>query len=364
MRHLTGCWVLSILLAGCEARQPTATSAPARLPLGRNAYQVWDGAVDAGDALPGLTLDGRRWRVRTAAVADSTHFFTFTNRADKSRPLGIERGPQVSYAFQLLDEAGHPRFTKQLRKADFLAQADGGLVAVAGASPPSFLGYWPAHQALAFDVCFARDGTDDEQFVLLLLDARTGRLLHLAPGQEALNSSNCPPTLTANGQTLVAGNKLIGANGQVVSLARPRLSVAATRVLNDSTFLVIYETGPLNERAPTHQAHLLSRQGQTIRQFSFHGSEDCGSGFRLAHEFLPATQTHYLFDDAARAFTLVPRANPAAMQQVPVAWLTVFEAPRRAAEVELKFLPNCGPSASLYVDTLTRQLRCAFTPDP
>ena len=235
----------------------------------------------------------------------------------------------------------------------------GALRTVAVASPPRFLHYWPARRALCFEVSFGREETDEGLDVLVLLDAKTGQLLHLAAEKAFMNDCDCWPTLTPDGQTLLAGKELLRATGQVISLEHPGRVVAGTRVLNDTTFLVAYESDQVNEVVERNNTLLLNRQGKVMQHFTFHGTDRSQSsgGFSLAYTFLPATQTTYLFDNAALAFILLPSARPQALHRISIGQLQPFKLPRRSAEVELTFEPDDGASAKLYVDTLSLQVR-------
>ena len=371
--------LLPLLLAGCESH-PAATSeaaAPPRPPapvaatrqvprqppaLTMSHLAKWITTGDTSATRRLLTLDGQPWRVRTTALADSTHPLTFQIPADKEnhQPALLEKGTEVQYTFQLLDPQGLPRFTTHLHKADFAKEVYGSLRTVATAAPPIFLAYWPARRALVFEVGFGREDTDEGTEVLVLLDATTGRMLHRTPGKSYMGSCDCWPTLTPDGQTLLTGQEILRANKQIISLTQPQRDVAGTLVLNDSSFLVVYE-GDVPDMA--NNAHLVSRAGQIVRQFTFHGTDPtmAGGGYHLAAALLPATGTHYLWDGAAHVFTLIPVRKPTSLQQLPAARLVPFRAPQRASEKKLEFEYNDSPSTALYVDTLTQQLRYADT---
>lgn len=393
-------WIalLGLLLAGCEARQstvreavvaaPAARSQPAvparvasrvpqvpvqlpvawRLGSGLGQHLIYGRAwVDDGDTSAArlrLVLDGQTWRVHTTAEADSARPLSFAVAADKAHqlPATVEKGADVRYTFQLLDAHGQPRFTRQLRKADFAREVYGTLRTVASAAAPAFLGYWPARRALLFHVNFVRDETDEGVAVLLLLDATTGRVVHKAAENVFMGGCDCYPTLAPDGQTLLAGEELVRRRQPAVSFTRSDRAVAGTRIVNDSTFLVVYESG--NPNAPDQlpdNAELISRAGKVRRRFTFHGTDAgwSGGGYSLETEFMPATGTHYLYDGSTRVFTLIPVRQPTALQQLPAAQLQPFRSPQRGSEVRLEFEKDDMPSAALYVDTLTQQLRYA-----
>lgn len=372
---------LALLLTGCESHQPAGTVAKktvtppvatpktvvsARIPtttmFGKiYAGDTWIEPADSSHGPPVLQLAGQTWRVYTTAHPDSTRPLTLYAPSGRSQrlPAISEVGVDVRYTFELRDAHGRPRFTRTLRKADFAGQVYEELRTVAGASPPVFLRYWPARGALCFEVNFGRPETDEGLIVLVLLDARTGKLLHLASEKAFMNDCDCWPTLTADGQTLLVGKELLHANGRVTTLVRPDKSIAATRLVNDSTFLVVYEgTGP-NESAGLANALLVNQKGQALGRFTFHGTglSQSGGGFSLTSRFLPATQTSYLFDEVSSTFTLLPTARPLALRQLTARQLVPARPPRRPTEVALTFEPDYGPSATLYVDTLTQQVR-------
>ncbi|MGI4872363.1 MAG: hypothetical protein ACRYFX_14445 [Janthinobacterium lividum] len=365
------------LLAGCETRQRAATSAPAapvaaapapaamQVPRQPPAptmanLPMWANTSDTNATRLRLTLDGQPWRVHTAAQADSSHPLTFRIPADKENhvPAIVEKGAEVQYIFQLLDPQGRPRFTTRLHKADFAQAVYGSLRTVAIAAPPDFLAYWPARRALVFEVGFGRDETDEGLDVLVLLDAATGRVLHLTLGKAYMGSCDCWPTLTPDGQTLLTGQEILRATGQIIPLAKNARAVAGTSILNDSTFLVVYEG-----ENPTlaNNAQLVGRTGRVMRRFTFHGTDRgmSGGGYRLAAALVPTTGTHYLWDGATHVLTLIPVRNPTALRQLPAARLVPFLAPQRPSEKKLEFVYNDLPDAVLYVDTLTQQLRYA-----
>ncbi|GEM_PF-2367437 len=387
-------WIASLVglvLTACETRQPvvTAHKQPIKPPhletaakpvvsktgadstiasvFGKIYYgQILLPAPDASQALPHLLLDKQLWRIRTAAQADSAHPLTFTEAADKENhlPATVEKGVDVQYAFQLLDQRGHARFTKRMRKADFASVVYGGLRTVAPASPPTYLGYWPARRALVFNVNFVRGETDEGLQTLLLLDVTAGQVLHLAAEEAYMGSCDCWPTLTPDRQTLLAGEELLVATGRVISLTKSGRAVAGTRILNDSTFLVVYESGdPSSDRLPSHNAQLIDRTGRVKRTFTFHGTDTgwASGGYSLEAAFVPATGTHYLFDGRTTTFTMIPAGRPGALQQLRAEQLVRFRPPQRASEKKLEFEYNDTPSAALYVDTLTQQLRYADT---
>jgi hypothetical protein len=317
--------------------------------------------IDTGDTSATrrrFTLDGQRWLVRAAALPDSTRSLSFLVPADKENHLAayLEKGVDVQYTFQLLDSQGKPRFTTQLRKADFAKVVYGSLRTVSLAAPPVFLAYWPARRALVFETSFVREDTDEGMKVLLLLDPVTGRVLHISPGKEHMGSCDCWPTLTPDGQTVLTGQEILHATGQVVSLTQPQLTVAGTRVLSDSTFLVAYE-GDNPEQA--NNTYLVNRTGQARRRFTFHGTdrEMSGGGYGLTEVLLPTTGTQYLWDGATRVLTRIPVRQPMALQQIPGTQLVPFRAPQRPSERKLEFDYNGMANAIVYVDTLTQQLR-------
>ncbi|WP_198988966.1 hypothetical protein [Hymenobacter sp. BT559] len=368
--------MVGLLLIGCETRQPVATKpkqlVPSMLPAS-SVEQVprqlpaspmrapW---IDTGDTSATrrlISLDGQRWLVRTAALPDSARQLSFPVPADKENHLAAytEKGADVQYTFQLLGPQGQLRFITQLHKADFARVVYGSLRTVARAAPPVFLAYWSARRALIFETNFVREDTDEGLSILLLLDPVTGKVLHLSPGKEYMGSCDCWPTLTPDGQTLLTGKEILHATGQVFSLAQPQRAVAGTRILSDSTFLVAYE-GDNPEQA--NNAHLVNRNGQVKRRFTFHGTDSgmSGGGYSLAEALLPTTGTQYLWDGAAQLLTLVPVHQPAALRQIPAAQLVPFRAPQRPSERKLAFDYNDMPSSVLYVDTLTQQLRCTI----
>ncbi|MGI4863258.1 MAG: hypothetical protein ACRYFZ_04995 [Janthinobacterium lividum] len=290
----------------------------------------------------------------------------FAVPADKEnhQPATVEKGADVQYSFQLLDQQGRPHFTRQLHKADFAHVVYGGLRTVAVASPPTYLGYWPARKALVFEVGFVREDTDEGLLVLVLLDATTGRVLHLAAEKPYMGSCDCWPTLAHDGRTLLAGEELLAANGQIVSLTKNGRVVAGTRIINDSTFLVVYESGDMSgNQVLSHNAQLVGRTGRVLRTFTFHGTDSNWSsgGYSLETAFVSATETNYLFDGRTTIFTLIPANRPSEVQQLRAGQLVRFQSPQRATEKKLEFEYNDMPTAALYVDTITQKLRYADT---
>jgi len=246
-----------------------------------------------------------------------------------------------------------------LRKTDFAQAVYGSLRTVALAAPPAFLAYWPARRALIFEVSFGREDTDEGLDVLVLLDVATGRVQHLGAKKAFMGSCDCWPTLTPDGQTLLAGEEILRANGQVTVLTKAGRAVAGTRIITDSTFLVVYERDA--GHALASNARLVSRTGRVARRFTFHGTDPgmSSGGYSLAAAFLPATNTHYLYDGSTHVFTLISVNKPAALRQLPAAQLARFQLPQRPSEKRLEFEQDDMPSAALYVDTLTQQLRYA-----
>jgi len=374
-----------LLLGGCEeSRRPAQTEAAkpvpaartdssaasrpgARPPLSRLPYVAWYGPRDTAAAPQTrlIVIAGRRWQVRTSALADSSRRLAFPVK-QAGYPDTVEQGVEVAYQFGLRNEAGQRQFRKTLHKTDFKAQVYGSLRTVSLAVAPEFLGYWPARHTLVFSVPFIRDGTDEGLTVPVLLDATTGGVLHQGRGNALMNDCSCWPALTADGQTFLAGRELLAADGHAVSLERPRLSLAATRILSDSAFLVAYEN-PINpEVEPVlspNNVFVVNQKGKVLKRFTFHGTDPThgSGGYSLQHQFLPATQTHYLFDGTANSFTLLKRDTPTLIQQISARQMVRYHAPKRRSEVKLEFLPDAGPSADLYVDTLTQKTRCTLT---
>jgi hypothetical protein len=381
--------LLGLALPACESRRPaagpaeapTAAPAPVRTAVADTAlpFASLHAPLDSAGGLPVVRIDGQPYRVRSSARPDRTRRLmrpasavlestdstgNITRTPDPALDSLNEAngyGYDAEYTVQLLGPGGRPRFTASVRKTDFAASM-GGLqhVAESTVGPPTLLGYLPQFHALAFDVSFYLEGTDDGGEALLLLDARTGKVRGITE-HYYYESAESPDALTPDGRTLLLGAEIWHADGRRVRLDRPRQAVAGTLLLNEQTALVVYEDGydpvkQVNLPVRGANAHLIDLQGRELGAFAFHGTTGA-IGYSLNYAYLAQTRTHYLFDNTNGTVHLLPRDAPKQHRQLALARLPKFQPPQRPAEVRFTIDSEAGGPLTLYADTVTGALR-------
>ncbi|KAA9327480.1 hypothetical protein F0P96_15980 [Hymenobacter busanensis] len=277
--------------------------------------------------------------------------------------IDTARGFDVIYRFRLRDAAGKPVFSQTLRKTKELAAAMGeDFVIDTDPFRPQYLGYLPAFGSLAFLVGFGPDGSDVGGDLLVLLDAKTGRLRHAGVNQWFLGASNGgQPLLSADGQALLTSYELLRADGRIINFKRPNTSVGATTWLSNHAMLVAYapDTDSLGHDLPMRQPNnvVQDREGKVLAQFSLNAIDNYGLGYDLHHYYLPATRTHYFFDDEGKKLGLISRAAPSKPQIVPLRSLRRFNSPQRPGEVRFQMKTELGAKLTLLADTVSGALR-------
>ena len=387
-----------LIVGGCEARKSAAelgAASSAPLDSGRAtaaqpaavpaidttaaAFRRLGEGLDSVAGLPAVRLDGQVYRIRTEAQIDCRHRllprrpFVWEGPDSAGRPTRTfdalrdsiyeahGYGCDARYTVQLLAPGGgRPRFITTLRKTDFVAALELEPVAEALVVPPEFLGYLPQFHALAFAVPFNLDESDAGVAALVLLDASSGRRRYLT--RYYFNSGGTGANaLTPDGRTLLLCYEILRADAPPVSLLRPRQEVAGTVLINGQTALVVYTDGyDANTQQPLPirgaNAHLLDLSGRELAAFRFDGVSGA-LGYQLNHHYLPATRTHYLYDDTNNTLRLIPRGQPQQHRLLPLRQLPPFAPPRRRTEVRFEFDPESGKHLTLYADTLSGKLR-------
>jgi len=258
------------LLAGCETRQPVATT-----PTAAPVVAVPRAPVVAA-ALPPDTADLTRANRGRAAEAQSDtllqlgprHYWLHLSQVpDSTKPLEYApatvagkyfaapsdtawrahrvRGYDGTYTFTLRDSARRAVvFQKTLHKRDFLRTDQGEVLTL---SDPDFryLGYSSGLRALVFVAYFGLPYSDVIDRTALLLDARNGQVKGAYRiGSASFEAIDCDPQVAPGGQAvLTCAGQLLRAGRPSLSLQRPHAEVRAARFLTDTTLLVVYEFG-------------------------------------------------------------------------------------------------------------------------
>ncbi|MCC3160270.1 hypothetical protein LJ737_23740 [Hymenobacter sp. 15J16-1T3B] len=347
--------------ASAAPDSPVAAAAAAPQPLRADTVAPFPTVLtrlDSAAGLPVVRLQGQPFRVETARRIDLTRPLPPGEPAPESgladslsRAWGY--GYDAEYTIRLLDAAGRARFVTTLRKPDFAEAIGATAVAGYASNAPTLLAYLPGFRALAFEVSFFMEGTDDVASALLLLDAGTGRVQLVVP-YERWDDADGANALTPDGRALLTGTDLLRADGRRISLLRPGQQVAGTRWLNAHTLLVAY-VGAYDRqgnRRPLRgpNAHLLNLDGRELGAFRLDGLE-AEVGYMLRDEYLAQTQTYYLYDADNRTLRLFPRAQPLQYRTLPLAKLPRFAPPQRPAEVRFTVYTTGGLPPVFFVDT-------------
>ena len=93
-----------------------------------------------------------------------------------------------------------------------------------------------------------------------------------------------------------------------------------------------------------------------LKAFSLE-SVDGGLGSNMLSDYLPATRTHYLFDESNRRLALVPYAQPTQLQVRPLRQLSRFRPPQRPTETTVEFRTESDSHATFYIDKTTGGVR-------
>ncbi|MBJ6111022.1 hypothetical protein JAO73_18510 [Hymenobacter sp. BT523] len=370
-----------LLLASCDqntaSRQETATRAPRHAPADvlppaplaapdtALPYRLLPGFGDSVQAPPLVRIGTEDFRVLVTARTDSARPLRYVpppqpgTDPNDSTQNSIGRGFEGVYTFKLLRANGQPRFVRQLKKSDFKAFISEALAVESEVTAPSFAGYLPAFNALAFEISFYPPESDAGGQALVLLDAATGRVRHksLARWTDGCNSLLA---LSANGRTLLSSTELLQANGHVTNLEKPGRTILGTLLINDQTALVEYGPGydrrgqdvPL--RGPN--ATLLDASGRVLKTFTLESIE-AGLGSQILARYLPQTHAYYLFDEAHRQLAVVPRDQPTQLQLLKLRQMPPFRAPQRPTEVKIVFETETGTHAAFYLDPVSKQFR-------
>lgn len=377
-------WYLLLLsgaaLLSCETRKPAAGSAapppvadtgvlpaaprPRLLATADTVAPFPSLPTTPPDSLAGLPvvqLAGQPYRVETAVRVDLSRPLPMGNVVPASgladsltQALGY--GYDAVYTIRVLGAADKPRFTTVLRKPDFAGAIGREAVAAYATSAPTLLAYLPGFNALAFEVGFFTEGTDDVSTALLLLDAATGRVRHVLP-YEQWDDADGANALTTDGRALLTGSDLVRADGRHLSLQRPGQQVAGTRWLNDQTLLVAY-VGAYDQQGSRRDlrgpnAHLLRLDGRELGAFRLDGLEaEVGYAWRAG--YVRALRMHYLFDEEHQTLRQLPREGLQRHRLVP---LQPFVPPQRPTEVRFTCYSVSNYAPAFYVDTLSGAVR-------
>jgi hypothetical protein len=413
------------LLAGCETRQPVATTptllVATRLPAPRLTAQLdtadimrayWGSFTEARpDTL--LRLGTRRYRLHLSQVADSTKPIEyapaqlagkfFAAPSDTAWRAHRVRGYEGTYAFVLRDSARRTVvFSKKLHKRDFWPTDKGELLTL---SEPEFryLGYSSGLQALIFVVYFGLPSSDVIDRTALLLDTKNGRVKGMYRiGSASFEAIDCDPRAAPGGQAvLTCAGQLLRAGQPPLSLKRPHAEVRATRFLTDTTLLVVYEFGdyrpaarpaelaaeaapspvagapvtavlaqpplefastPAQRRLPN--AIVLSTSGRQLAAFRYDGWLP-DMGYSMPRHAVAASRTYYFLNgeiDKLKSLVLLSKARPDSVIQLPLKSLTKFQPPRRRQETRF-VLSDGATDYTFYADSANpRRIRYTRRP--
>jgi hypothetical protein len=366
-----------LLLTGCT-QQPTQRQAPtipaqplpapapvaaAPAPTLARADTVppytplWPVVVQNGQPVPVpplVRIGGVPYRVQARAVADSTRPLRYLDRVPAAD------GSFVTDTLRLLRPDGQPQFTRRIRKSSLKEEIGDDLAVEASEWQPDFLGYLPQFNALAFELTVNPPDSDAGGSLLLLLDARTGQVRQLRLSRWTGGCSS-PVALSEDGRTLLTSCHIIRADGRVVSLEKPDLTIGGTLLVNNSHVLVTYQPPFVpGQRAPTppNNTRLLDLSGRQLaaaRLVSLYGG---GLGTQMLTTYLGQTRTYYLFDEEQRQLALLPHDQPSQLRLFKLNQLQPFQAPQRSTEVRFHLDSETrGTESTFYVDTLTQALR-------
>jgi hypothetical protein len=411
---------LSMYLLGCESRQPAKHAAELAVPARATAREPFDSLgtnvrvpaeterlapADTADLTrryyhrPGpkdslIQIGSRRYRLSVRVDTDSTKPIEFAPAesvgnafaapSDTAWKAKRVRGYQETYSFTLRDSVSRAVvFRRQLRKPDFYAVAPRDMVTVMNLSPPAYLGYSAALDALVF-VCYPGiPYSDVGQRATLLLD-RQGRVKGLSPGGAAWSEApDCDPRLSPSGRAVLTCSEILSAGRKPVPLFKPHKELRAARFLNDSTLLVVYENGdyvkrlrtltapataegmlpveggretaPMDEvefvttaaqrRLPT--AYLISTNGRVLCSFKLRTSG--AFAYDLLRSWLKPASTYVFFNEYDK-LVLVPKAHPDSMKELPLHQLARFRKPQLPQEKRYEVRSDFS-ELTLYVDT-------------
>ena len=321
------------------------------------------------DAPQRVSIGGVLYRVEALAVPDSTKPLRYTYPpepgAADSAALRTAVGTEVVYTFRLLKPNGQPLFSRQLLKTSLAAEIGEDLAVEAIAWPPTFIGYLPKFNALAFELPVNPPDSDSGGELLLLLDARTGqvRRQHLSRWYGGCNS---PVALSENGETLLTSFAIIQANGHVTSLSRPNQMIGGVLFVNNNRVLVTYvpKENQSHSAAPsTRNTRLFDLNGHQLAAFDL-SSLDGGLGYRMLATYIRQTKTYYLYDEGAQQLGLLLHDQPTAMRIVKLEQLQKFQPPQHSKEVSFSLNTEIGTQIKFYVDTVTQQVRYHFLRRP
>ncbi|MBF9143762.1 hypothetical protein [Hymenobacter properus] len=377
---MSACFVAAglLLLAGCDqntaslqetaahTRRPVsvAQTAPRTLVAANTAlpYLRLPGVGDSIQAPALVRINNTAYRVQVGARTDSArplrHILPASPAAD-SPEADTVTGFEGYYTFRLLRADGKAQFARQLKKTSFSAAVSPDLAVEAEATPPIFSGYLPAFKALAFEINFYPPESDAGGQALLLLDAATGKVRHLALARWT-GGCNSNSVLSADGRTLLTSCELLQANGHVTNLEKPGREVAGTLLVNNETALVVYAAGydQYGEEVPLRgpNAQLITVDGRVLKSFHLY-SIDGGLGNHMLSTYLPRTRTHYLYDETYNRLAVVPRDQPTQLRVLNLRQLSSFRKPQRPTEVRVDFETEMGTQATFYVDVHSGRIR-------
>ena len=395
MRVLFGCLV-GLALAGCEARQSTATNAPARpvVPVVAPMAVALDTADYMRSTRQALTyhaaldtlisLGTRHYWLYMSQATDSTRPFDygptrivgrhFAAPSDSSWQRRRVRGYEGTYRFVLRDST-HRRvlFSQQLHKRDLLPVASAETVTV---SEPDFyyLGYSSGLHALLFQVEVWIPSSDVGSRAALLLDARTGRVQKLSSiGSVTFEATDCDPRVSPTGRAvLTCADELLRAGQPPLSLRRPHAELWATRFLTDTTLLAVYQFGDYQPRQPDPDeattnsdvpddpritagfylpdeefvstdaqrqlanAFVLGTSGRVLAKFRYDNWAP-DMGYSMPYYYSAATRTYYLLSGPQVELLQLPKSRPGTVVKLPLKSLPSFKPPRRPSEEIFSF---------------------------
>ena len=363
-----------LALAGCEQKLNPSRSVSTYPPL---VVPVPVARAIAPPARPGwappasidtlVRLNRRPYRLRFEAETDSTQPLTTTYTPFPGHTERA-RGYEGRFTFTLRDSTGRQVFRRQLRKADFFAQAGADIVVESEALLPSLLGYSVPLGALIFTLDFAVPNADVGSQVVLLLDL-TGKVLRMSEGRGLSGGADCDPVLAADGRTLLTPSEILRPNQPPLRLNKPDADLAGAFLLSDTTLLAVYAPGKTRlirspdgldavGRTPNRQQLQApnafvrhTRSGRVLHAFRYGGFYE-ELGYTIPQHYLRATATCYLLDEK-RGLHLLPRAGAAAPIELRFAVMPVFVPPQKPAEVRFE-LQGSGRVFAFYVDTTRR----------
>jgi hypothetical protein len=404
-------YVIGLLatLAGCEARQPAATQAPAAEQRPAQPLLVAADTADCTRACPApepgpadtlVAIGSRHYWLSVRVSTDSARALyygpavnaggAFAARGDTASLAARRvRGYEETYTFTLRDSTHRKLvFRRQLHKPDFYPAAGRDIVTVMHLERPAYLGYSSSLDALVFACYLWVPSSDVGERATLLLDHR-GRLKTISPGGPVMwdDAIDCDPQLAPAGRAVLTCTELLRAGHPPLRLAKPHAQLHAARFLNDSTLLTLYENGdyrptagaagsttdstvtaplvsydfvasPAQRRLPT--AFIVRTNGQVLRRFFLKPSGVATN--EVPRIFVKPSRVYFLYEENTK-LVLVPKAHPESLTELPLQSLPKFKLPLRPHEKRFDINTDFS-RLQLYVDTLhPQQVRYLLRPN-